>query len=114
VVYLIDTTASEDEGAGAGNGGTGLAIRGELTSFRSEAEASSLALMYLDGGSDGGAEGEGEGAGSGETQGVTRWLAVLGTYGDLHLGSSPALYLVLLEVDGAAGRAVGLCASSKP
>jgi len=79
-----------------------FAIRGEILSFRSPAEASSLALVRLGGaaGVAGGAEDE-QWAGGHE-----EWLAIWGTYGDAQVVTPAALHVLRLQVDTTLGAAV--------
>jgi hypothetical protein len=79
-----------------------FAIRGEILSFRSPAEASSLALVRLGGaaGVAGGAEDE-QWAGGHE-----EWLAIWGTYGDVQVATPAALHVLRLQIDTTLGTAV--------
>ena len=95
MLHLIDTTnVCEVSGS--------FAIRGKILSFRSVAEASSLALIGL-GGAATGARCTAEEPGVG---GQERWLAILGTYGDVHAATPAALHVMRLDVDTKLGTAV--------
>jgi len=73
------------------------AIRGEILSFRSPAEASSLALVRLGGAA---------GVAGAPARGQEEWLAIWGTYGDVQVATPAALHVLRLQIDTTLGTAV--------